>query len=162
MEIFSCKDDVTFRRPFAILDDLKGTYNPLFKQFGGRCAFYSSKLAIQLQYALLDLFSLLSAPKNKLEKCSDPVSFACYYELKIKACIVKALAASMTLPFQNVFNSPFHALEQTCLSTAPLLQLCALVLTNLSNKLKGKEISRKTFFCGKQKKKKKKKNSIFF
>lgn len=23
--------DVTFRRPFAILDDLKGIYNPLFK-----------------------------------------------------------------------------------------------------------------------------------
>lgn len=161
MEIFSCKNDVTFRRPFAILDDLKSTQNSLFKQFGCRCAFYSSKLAIQLQSALLDLFSSLLSPlKNKLEKCSDPVSFACYYEMKTKACIVKALAASMTLPFQNVFHSPFHALAQTCLSTALLLQLCALVLTNLSNKLK--EISRKTFFYGKQKKKKKKKNSIFF
>lgn len=31
IEIFSCKYDITFRRPFAILDDLKGTYNPLFK-----------------------------------------------------------------------------------------------------------------------------------
>lgn len=68
----------------------------------------------------------------------------------------------MTLPFQNVFNSPFHALAQTCLSDALQLQLCALVLTNLSNKLKGKEISRKTFFCGKQKKEEKEEKSQFF
>lgn len=74
--------------------------------------------------------------KNKLEKCSDPVSLVCYYELKIKACIVKALAAPMILPFQNVFYSPFQALTQTCLSDALQLQLCALVLINLSNKLK--------------------------
>lgn len=59
---------------------------------------------------IADLFSPLSSTKSKLENCSDPVSLVCYYGLKIKACIVKALAASMTLPFQNVFNSPFHAL----------------------------------------------------
>lgn len=101
-------------------------------------------------------------PKSKLEKCSDPVSLVCYYELKIKACIIKPLAASITLPFPNVFNSPFHALAQACLLDALQLQLCALVLTNLSNKLKGKEISRKMFSYGKQKMKKKKKKIWFF
>lgn len=111
---------------------------------------------------IADLFSPLSSTKSKLENCSDPVSLVCYYELKIKACIVKALAASMTLPFQNVFNSPFHALAQTCLSDALQLQLCALILTNLSDKLKGKEISRKTLSYGKQKVEKKKEKCIFF